>query len=73
MRQKRFNAVQVVVRVKAESPDRPWMLVVDPLLQIWEGSRSLPFWQAVSFLMWIWLPLTLPMLIRKMSGHPAVG
>ena len=73
LRQKRFNAVQVVVRVKAESPDHPWMLVVDPLLQIWEGSRSLPFWQAVSILMWIWLLLTLPKLIRKMSGHPSVG
>ena len=73
MRQKRFNAVQVVVRHKVVSPDHPWMLVVDPLLQIWEGSRSLPFWQAVSFLMWIWLPLTLPMLIQKMRGHPAVG
>jgi hypothetical protein len=73
MRQKRFNAVQVVVRVKAESPDHPWMLVVDPLLQIWEGARSLPFSQAVTILLWIWVPLALPKLIRKISGHSVVG
>jgi len=73
LRQKRFNAVQVVVRHKAASPDHPWMLVVDPLLQIWEGARSLPFFQAVSILMWIWVPLTLPKLLRKMRTHLAVG
>jgi len=73
LRQKRFNAVQVVVRHKAESPDYPWMLVVDPLLQIWEGARSLPFLQAVSILMWIWVSLTLPKLFRKLRAHPAVG
>jgi len=73
LRQKRFNAVQVVVRHKAASPDHPWMLVVEPLLQIWEGARSLPFFQAVSILMWIWVPLTLPKSLRKMRAHPAVG
>jgi len=73
LRQKRFNAVQVVVRQKAETPDHPWMLVVDPLLQIWEGARSLPFAQAVSILMWIWVPLGLSKLVGRIRAHPAVG
>jgi len=73
LRQKRFSAVQVVVRHKAETSDYPWMLVIDPLLQIWEGARSLPFSQAVSILMWIWVPLGLSKLVGRIRAHPAVG
>ncbi len=73
LKRERFNAVQVVVRHKAESPNDAWMLAVDPLLQIWEGSRSLPFAQAVSVLVWIWLPLGLYTIIGRMRAHAPLG
>jgi len=72
LKQKRFAAVQVVVRHKAESADHPWMLALDPLLQIWEGARSLPFTQAVSILIWIWVPLGLSKLVGRMRARPTV-
>ncbi len=62
-----------VVRHKAESPDHPWMLVVDPLLQIWEGARSPPIAHAVSFLIWIWVPLVLFRLVGRMNANPPSG
>ncbi|NIO09162.1 MAG: hypothetical protein GTO40_14580 [Deltaproteobacteria bacterium] len=65
LQQERFKAVQVVVRHKAVAPDRPWMLAFDPLLQVWEGARSLPKLQALSFLLWIWVPWTSVKLVRR--------
>ena len=73
LRRERFNAVQVVVRHNPESPDHAWMLAVDPLLQIWEGVRTLPFAQAVSVLIWIWAPLGSYILVGRMRAHPTVG
>lgn len=54
IKKERFNSVQVVTRIKAETHDSPLRLIFDPPLQIWEGARSLPLSHAVVTLIWFW-------------------
>lgn len=64
LRKQRAKAVQVLVRVRSEPKDHRLWLALDPLLQIWEASRSMPLFQAVVSLIWLWLPC-LALLFRK--------
>ena len=56
LREKRFNAVKVIVRVKKEAKTGWVHLLIDPILVLWTLFRTLPFNQIFSWLFWIWLP-----------------
>jgi len=53
----RFGAVQVVARIKHEP--RPFGIArwSDPVFQIWEVSRSIPWTLMLGSLLWMWFPL----------------
>ncbi len=56
LRAKKFEAVKVIVRVQAVSPENIFALALDPLRQAWEGARSMPLTHATVSLLWIWIP-----------------
>ncbi len=53
LRQRKPEAVQVWTRVKQEPLELRWGLAVDPLLQIWQGARSLPPNHRAITLLWL--------------------
>ena len=60
-----FDAVRVLVRVKAEVRDNKAWLLIDPFLQLWETARSLPPSHAFAILLWLWASLLAVFLKNK--------
>lgn len=71
LKKERFKAVRVVVRIKAEPKGCWFCLIADPILQIWEASRSMPLSQTLSCIIWIWL-VWFVLKIKEKNSQPKV-
>ncbi|MBI2915637.1 MAG: hypothetical protein HYY07_02120 [Elusimicrobia bacterium] len=63
------QAIQIVVRTKSEFRSSWSYRILDPFLQLWQTSRSLPFSHAILCLIWIWGSLSLILLIGRRHTH----
>ncbi len=56
IRKLRPGALTIVTRIKAEPTRNAFLMGIDPLRQIWEMLRSIPWVQSALFVVYAWIP-----------------
>jgi hypothetical protein len=67
-----YSAVRVVERHRLR-PESPWPLWLTPLGMLWETWRSMGWPLTVSWLVWVWLLWSAPILLRTVPSRAKIA